>query len=94
MNSHKKPLPSASSLVIKASSKISGPAVVSAADLSASVCPLTASATAVSDHGKWGFGAFSHHKSLLHRVPRPDLPGRYPPYSKKTAKNVAGKIFL
>lgn len=34
-------------------------------------------------HGLWGFNAFSHHKSLLRRAVRPDIPLRYPPYSGK-----------
>ncbi|MGI6657181.1 MAG: aldehyde dehydrogenase [Desulfobulbus sp.] len=45
-------------------------------------------------HGKWGFDAFSHHKSLLHRALRPDLPVRYPPYfGKEWLKRLLAKIF-
>jgi aldehyde dehydrogenase (NAD+) len=44
--------------------------------------------------GKWGFEAFSHHKSLLRRAVHPDLPVRYPPYSGKDwLKRVLAKIF-
>jgi aldehyde dehydrogenase (NAD+) len=34
-------------------------------------------------HGKASFEAFSHHKSVLHKPSRPDLPFRYPPYGDK-----------
>jgi aldehyde dehydrogenase (NAD+) len=32
-------------------------------------------------HGKYSFDTFSHHKSIMHRQLRLDLPVRYPPYS-------------
>jgi len=32
-------------------------------------------------HGKSGFDAFSHHKSVVRRTTRPDMPLMYPPYS-------------
>ena len=34
-------------------------------------------------HGKASFDAFSHHKSVLKKPFRPDLPLRYPPYQNK-----------
>jgi aldehyde dehydrogenase (NAD+) len=34
-------------------------------------------------HGRWGFDAFSHYKSRVHRAVRPDIPIRYPPYAGK-----------
>ncbi|WP_240336985.1 aldehyde dehydrogenase [Rufibacter psychrotolerans] len=36
-------------------------------------------------HGKASFDAFSHHKSVLKKPSKPDLPLRYPPYAKKFA---------
>ena len=37
-------------------------------------------------HGRDGFETFSHRKSILHRGVFPDLPVRYPVYSKKKEK--------
>ena len=37
-------------------------------------------------HGKAGFEAFSHSKSLLLRGSKTDLPVRYPPYSPEKGK--------
>ncbi len=37
-------------------------------------------------HGKSGFDAMSHHKSVLYKPQRPDLRLIYPPYSKRTEK--------
>ena len=34
-------------------------------------------------HGKWGFETFSHYKSIHEKMPWPDLPLRYQPYTKK-----------
>jgi aldehyde dehydrogenase len=31
-------------------------------------------------HGKYGFDAFTHYKSVVSQSSRPDLPLRYPPY--------------
>ena len=37
-------------------------------------------------HGKAGFDAMSHHKSVLYKPQRPDLRLMYPPYSARTEK--------
>jgi aldehyde dehydrogenase (NAD+) len=34
-------------------------------------------------HGKAGFDAMSHHKSVLYKPQRPDLRIIYPPYSRR-----------
>jgi aldehyde dehydrogenase (NAD+) len=39
-------------------------------------------------HGKTGFDAFSHHKSVLRKPTRPDLKLLYPPYRKVTERLV------
>jgi aldehyde dehydrogenase (NAD+) len=39
-------------------------------------------------HGKTGFDAFSHHKSVLRKPTRPDLKVLYPPYRKLTERLV------
>lgn len=45
-------------------------------------------------HGKWGFDAFSHYKSLVRRALHPDLPLRYAPYSRKERlKKLLTKVF-
>lgn len=44
-------------------------------------------------HGRWGFDAFSHRKSLVSRTVWPDVPLRYPPYSGKGwLKNILLKL--
>ncbi len=40
-------------------------------------------------HGKRGFDAFSHHKSILDHKTFPDLPMRYQPYSRLKDKMIA-----
>jgi aldehyde dehydrogenase (NAD+) len=42
-------------------------------------------------HGKAGFDAFSHHRSVLRKATRPDLKLLYPPYSK-LAERLARRI--
>jgi aldehyde dehydrogenase (NAD+) len=37
-------------------------------------------------HGKWGYEAFSHRKSVLVKRAKPDLKLVYPPYSERTKK--------
>ena len=37
-------------------------------------------------HGKAGFDAFTHYKSVLHKSRRIDIPIRYPPYTKLALK--------
>ncbi|MEU9808695.1 aldehyde dehydrogenase family protein [Mycobacterium sp. NPDC050853] len=37
-------------------------------------------------HGRWGFEALSHRKSVLRKTFRPDLQLIYPPYSERTLK--------
>jgi aldehyde dehydrogenase (NAD+) len=39
-------------------------------------------------HGKAGFDALSHHKSILRKPTRPDLRMLYPPYRGLTEKLV------
>jgi aldehyde dehydrogenase (NAD+) len=39
-------------------------------------------------HGKDGFDAFSHHKSVLRKPTKPDLKMLYPPYKTRTQKLV------
>jgi aldehyde dehydrogenase (NAD+) len=39
-------------------------------------------------HGKAGFDAFSHHKSILRKPTRPDLAFLYPPYNRVTERIV------
>ena len=42
-------------------------------------------------HGKTGFDAFSHHKSVLRKPTRPDLKLLYPPY-KKVVERIVAKV--
>ena len=35
-------------------------------------------------HGKSGFDAFTHHKSVLRKPTKPDLKLLYPPYKRST----------
>ena len=44
-------------------------------------------------HGKDGFDAFSHHKSIVDKKTRPDLPMRYQPYRSKLCKKLV-RFFL
>lgn len=42
-------------------------------------------------HGKAGFDAFSHRKSVLRKPTRPDLKLLYPPY-KKLVERIVAKV--
>jgi aldehyde dehydrogenase (NAD+) len=42
-------------------------------------------------HGKAGFDAFSHHRSVLRKPSKPDLKLLYPPYSR-LAERLARKV--
>lgn len=43
-------------------------------------------------HGKTGFDAFSHHKSIVDKKTNVDLPIRYRPYNKELYKKLLKKF--
>ncbi len=47
-------------------------------------------------HGKAGFDTFSHRKSIMHKLPFPDLPLRFPPFNNKLnlLKWVVSNLFI